>query len=94
MPETAEDCQKVSDSWVVSLLKLPPSKIIYAIAKIAGTMLCRAYRRQYGCDFITAMPTNLYGVGDNFDLASSHVVPALMAKAHAAKLANSNELHI
>jgi GDP-L-fucose synthase len=73
---------------------LEPTNQWYAIAKISGTMLCRAYRRQYGCNFITAMPTNLYGVGDNFDLESSHVVPALMAKAHAAKLANSSELHV
>jgi GDP-L-fucose synthase len=48
-------------------------------------MLCRAYRRQYGCDFISAMPTNLYGPGDTFDLQASHVVPALIAKAHSAK---------
>jgi GDP-L-fucose synthase len=57
----------------------------YAIAKIAGIMLCRAYRRQHGLDFISALPTNLYGPSDNFDLVSSHVVPALIAKAHAAK---------
>ena len=59
----------------------------YAIAKIAGIKLCQAYRRQYGCDFISAMPTNLYGPGDNFDLTSSHVIPALMRKFHDAKLA-------
>jgi len=58
----------------------------YAIAKIAGIKLCQAYRRQYGCDFISAMPTNLYGPGDNFDLESSHVVPALMRKFHDARL--------
>lgn len=58
----------------------------YAIAKIAGVKLCEAYRQQYGCDFISAMPTNLYGPGDNFDLESSHVVPALMRKFHDAKL--------
>src|SRR3954469_1709624 len=57
----------------------------YAIAKIAGIKLCQAYRRQHGCDFISAMPTNLYGPGDNFDLTSSHVIPALMSKAHEAK---------
>ncbi len=57
----------------------------YAVAKIAGIKLCQAYRRQYGCDFISAMPTNLFGIEDNFDLASSHVVPALMAKMHRAK---------
>lgn len=65
---------------------LEPTNQWYAVAKIAGIMLCRAYRRQYGLDFISAMPTNLYGPMDNFDLQSSHVVPALIAKAHAAKL--------
>ena len=64
---------------------LEPTNEWYAIAKIAGIKMCQAYRRQYGCDFISAQPTNLYGIGDNFDLASSHVAPALMAKAHAAK---------
>src|SRR6202035_5664025 len=59
----------------------------YAIAKIAGIKLCQAYRRQHGRDFISAMPTNLYGPGDNFDLTSSHVIPALIRKAHEAKLA-------
>jgi GDP-L-fucose synthase len=64
---------------------LEPTNQWYAVAKIAGIMLCRAYRRQYGLDFIAAMPTNLYGPMDNFDLEASHVVPALIAKAHAAK---------
>jgi GDP-L-fucose synthase len=64
---------------------LEPTNQWYAIAKIAGIMMCRAYRKQYGCDYISAMPTNLYGPGDNFDLQSSHVIPALIAKAHAAK---------
>ena len=58
----------------------------YAIAKIAGIKLCQAYRRQYGSDFISAMPTNLYGPGDNFDLASSHVIPALIRKFHDARV--------
>ena len=71
---------------------LEPTNQWYAIAKIAGIMLCRAYRRQYGCDFISAMPTNLYGIGDNFDLASSHVIPALIAKADAAKRASRREM--
>ena len=66
--------------------KLEPTNEWYAIAKIAGLKLCQAYRRQYGCDFISAMPTNLYGPGDNFDLNSSHVIPALMRKAHDAKV--------
>ena len=61
---------------------LEPTNEWYAVAKIAGIKLCQAYRRQHGCDFIAAMPTNLYGPGDNFDLETSHVVPALMAKAH------------
>lgn len=58
----------------------------YAIAKIAGIKLCEAYRKQYGCNFIAAMPTNLYGPGDNFDLENSHVLPALIRKFHMAKL--------
>jgi GDP-L-fucose synthase len=66
----------------------------YAIAKIAGIKLCQAYRRQYGCDFISAMPTNLYGPGDNFDLDSSHVVPALMRKFHDARSAQRNEVAV
>lgn len=64
----------------------------YAIAKIAGVKLCQAYRKQYGCDFISAMPTNLYGPGDNFDLENSHVLPALIRKAHEAKLAGESSL--
>jgi GDP-L-fucose synthase len=65
---------------------LEPTNEWYAIAKIAGIKLAQAYRRQYGCDYISAMPTNLYGPGDNFDLTSSHVLPALLIKAHRAKL--------
>ena len=64
---------------------LEPTNEWYAIAKIAGIKLAQAYRRQYGCDYISAMPTNLYGPGDNYDLATSHVMPALLAKVHAAK---------
>ena len=64
---------------------LEPTNQWYAIAKIAGIMLCQAFRQQHGCDFISAQPTNLYGIGDNFDLQSSHVLPALMAKAQQAK---------
>ena len=66
----------------------------YAVAKIAGIKLCQAYRRQYGCDFISAMPTNLYGRGDNFDLANSHVLPALLRKAHEAKEAGAGSIEI
>ena len=65
---------------------LEPTNEWYAIAKIAGIKLCQAYRRQHGADFISAMPTNLYGPGDNFDLDSSHVIPALIRKAHEAKV--------
>ena len=61
---------------------LEPTNEWYAVAKIAGLKLVQAYRRQYGCDFISCMPTNLYGPGDNFDLVSSHVLPALLLKAH------------
>ena len=68
---------------------LEPTNQWYAVAKIAGIKLCQAYRRQYGCDFISAMPTNLYGPGDNFDLQSSHVLPALIAKMHAAREAGA-----
>ncbi len=68
---------------------LEPTNAWYAIAKIAGIKLCQAYRRQYGCDFISAMPTNLYGPGDNYDLATSHVLPALLRKVHEAKLAGA-----
>jgi GDP-L-fucose synthase len=64
---------------------LEPTNEAYAIAKIAGIKLCQHYRTQYGCDFISAMPTNLYGIHDNFDLVSAHVLPALIRKFHEAK---------
>ena len=64
---------------------LEPTNQWYAIAKIAGIKLCQAYRRQYGCNFISAMPTNMYGLNDNFDLRGSHVLPALVRKFHEAK---------
>ncbi len=73
---------------------LEPTNEWYAIAKIAGIKLCQAYRRQYGDNFISAMPTNLYGPFDNFDLTSSHVLPALMRKFHDAKLTNATEVEI
>lgn len=66
----------------------------YAVAKIAGIKLCQAYRRQHGRDYISAMPTNLYGPGDNFDLNSSHVLPALIRKAHEAKLSGAEDITI
>jgi GDP-L-fucose synthase len=71
---------------------LEPTNEWYAVAKIAGIKLCQAYRRQYGCDFISAQPTNLYGPGDNYDLETSHVVAALLRKAHEAKLAGRSPL--
>jgi GDP-L-fucose synthase len=64
----------------------------YAVAKIAGIKLCEAYRRQYDCDFIAAMPTNLYGPNDNYDLQLSHVLPALLRKFHEAKTARAAEV--
>ena len=73
---------------------LEPTNEWYAIAKIAGIKLCQAYRKQHGCDFISAMPTNLYGPHDNFDLNSSHVIPALMRKAHQAKQDQSDNMTI
>jgi GDP-L-fucose synthase len=73
---------------------LEPTNEWYALAKIAGIKLCEAYRRQYGSDFISAMPTNLYGPGDNFDLASSHVIPALIRKFHDAKMSGVREVEV
>ena len=73
---------------------LEPTNEWYAIAKIAGIKLCQAYRKQYGCDFISGMPTNLYGPGDNYDLNSSHVIPALIRKAHNANIANAQSMEI
>lgn len=68
---------------------LEPTNEWYAVAKIAGIKLCQAYQRQYGARFISAMPTNLYGPGDNFDLEKSHVMPALIRKFHEAKVAEA-----
>ena len=73
---------------------LEPTNEWYAVAKIAGIKLCQAYRRQYGVDYISAMPTNLYGPGDNFDLKGSHVLPALIRKAHEAKEAGADSIEI
>ena len=73
---------------------LEPTNQWYAVAKIAGIRLCRAFRRQYGCNFIAAIPANAYGPEDDYDLAASHVIPALIAKAHAAKDAHVNELMV
>jgi GDP-L-fucose synthase len=73
---------------------LEPTNEAYAIAKIAGIKLCQAYHRQYGSNFVSAMPTNLYGPNDNFDLASSHVLPAMMRKFHEARAAGAREVVI
>jgi GDP-L-fucose synthase len=73
---------------------LEPTNEPYAIAKISGIKLCQAYHRQYGCDFISAMPTNLYGPGDNFDLQGGHVLPALMRRFHEARLAGAREVTV
>ncbi len=73
---------------------LEPTNEPYAIAKIAGIKLCDAYRRQYGCNFISGMPTNLYGPNDNFDLESSHVLPALIRKFHDAKCAGEGVVEV
>ncbi|MEI9982793.1 MAG: GDP-L-fucose synthase [Aliidongia sp.] len=80
------------DSLLTGLLE--PTNEWYAIAKIAGIKLCQAYRRQYGCNYISVMPTNLYGPHDNFDLQTSHVLPALLRKTHEAKQAASGILPI
>ena len=73
---------------------LEPTNEWYAVAKIAGIKLCQAYRRQYGSDFISAMPTNLYGPGDNYDPKNSHVLPALIRKAHEAKESGAAHIEI
>lgn len=73
---------------------LEPTNEPYAIAKIAGIKMCEAYRDQYGCNFISAMPTNLYGPGDNYDLNNSHVLPALIRKFHEAKLNHQSHVEI
>jgi GDP-L-fucose synthase len=74
--------------------KLEPTNEPYAIAKIAGIKLCEAYRSQYQCNFISVMPTNLYGIGDNYDLNNSHVLPAMIRKMHEAKINNASEVTI
>jgi GDP-L-fucose synthase len=73
---------------------LEPTNEWYAVAKIAGIKLCQAYRRQHGADFISAMPTNLYGPGDNYDGQSSHVLPALIRKAHEARQSGAGQIEI
>lgn len=88
-PKFAEQPMK-EDSLLTGTLE--PTNEPYAIAKIAGIKLCEAYRSQYGCNFISAMPTNLYGPNDNYDLENSHVLPALIRKFHEAKKQDKNEV--
>jgi GDP-L-fucose synthase len=84
------DCpQPIKEEYLLTG-PLEPTNEWYAVAKIAGIKMCQAYRKQYGCDFIAAMPTNLYGPGDNFDLETSHVLPALIRKFHDAKLTGTS----
>jgi GDP-L-fucose synthase len=85
--------QPIREEYQLTAL-LEPTNEPYAIAKIAGIKLCQAYRKQYGCDFISAMPTNLYGPNDNFDPDSSHVLPALMRRFHEARLEGRKEVPI
>lgn len=80
--------QPITESALLTDL-LEPTNEAYAIAKIAGIKMCDYYRREYGCDFISVMPTNLYGTGDNYDLQSSHVLPALIRRLHEAKEAGA-----
>ncbi len=77
--------QPIKEEYLMSG-KLEETNEAYAVAKISGIELCKFYRRQYGCDFISVMPTNLYGINDNFDLETSHVMPALIRKFHEAKV--------
>jgi GDP-L-fucose synthase len=88
------DCAQPMKEELLLTAPLEPTNEPYAIAKIAGIKLCHAYRRQYGCNFISAMPTNLYGPHDNFDLTSSHVLPALIRKFHDAKLDGVREVTV
>jgi GDP-L-fucose synthase len=74
--------------------QLEETNYAYAIAKIAGLKMCEAYRTQYGCDFVSVMPTNLYGINDNFDLKTSHVLPALIRKFHEAKINNQSSVEV
>jgi GDP-L-fucose synthase len=83
--------QPLKEEYLLTGL-LEPTKEPYAIAKIAGIKLCDAYRDQYGCDFISAMPTNLFGPNDNYDLNNSHVLPALLRKFHEAKSEEKHEV--
>jgi GDP-L-fucose synthase len=83
--------QPMKEEYLLTGL-LEPTNEPYAIAKIAGIKMCDAYNRQYGTNFMSAMPTNLYGLGDNYDLQGSHVLPALIRKMHEAKMQNAEEV--
>ena len=86
------DCpQPIKEEYLLTG-PLEPTNEPYAIAKIAGIKLCESYNRQYGRQYVSVMPTNLYGPNDNYDLASSHVLPALLRKAHEAKARGDAEL--
>lgn len=85
--------QPLKEEYLLTGL-LEPTNEPYAIAKIAGIKMCDAYRSQYGCDFISVMPTNLYGPNDNYDLQNAHVLPSLVRKFHEAKINNSPEVTI
>ncbi len=85
--------QPIKESYLLSA-PLEKTNEAYAVAKIAGIKLCEAYNRQYGRRYVSAMPTNLYGANDNYDLASSHVIPALMRKAHEAKEAGARSMAV
>ncbi len=88
-----ETAQPISEDALLTA-PLEPTNEPYAIAKIVGIKMCETYHKQYGSNFISAMPCNLYGAGDTFDLNASHVIPALMMKAHAAKIKNEDRLDV
>lgn len=85
--------QPLKESYLLTGL-LEPTNEAYAIAKIAGIKMCDYYRKQYGCNFMSAMPTNLYGPNDNYNLQTSHVLPALIRKFHEAKVINANSVTV
>ena len=85
--------QPIREEYLLSG-ELEPTNEPYAIAKIAGLKMCESYRRQYGFNAISVMPTNIYGPGDNFDLETSHVLPALIRKAHEAKVSGAKEMNV
>lgn len=85
--------QPIKEEYLLSG-KLEPTNEPYAIAKIAGVKMCENYNRQYGCDFISVMPTNLYGPNDNYDLKTAHVLPALLRKLHEAKTQNKDSVEV